>query len=211
MAEPDELRAHRALRKAVIAVDGGLDVCRRAKLDPLFTVGDWDSFQGSRSSLPDNRWDLPKDKNRSDLSFALKLLDEQGFSEIIAVGFQGGRFDHELGVHLDFLEAAREGIGVESVGPRGTIHYLYQGMDVRLRLKEGCIVSVFPLEAAVASVKFYGFQYGCGRKAISVQRTEGLSNRTTSFLQRIWCKKGAILVMIPPFQKRRGKRREKQT
>jgi thiamine pyrophosphokinase len=202
LARPEDIRSHKALLSTIIAVDGGLDVCRKAKVEPLFSVGDWDSYRGPIGKLPENRWDLPKEKGRSDLAYALKLVDEQDFSEVVAVGFQGGRFDHELGVHLDFLEAAGSGILVQSHGPRGVIHYLVKGMDVRLRLREGEIVSVFPFDATDASVKFFGFQYGVGKKPIRLQRTEGLSNVATGFLQRIWCKKGSVLVMLPETRKK---------
>ena len=199
LASVPDLKAEiRSGAKAVLAVDAGLDVCLRAKVPPLFSVGDWDGTKIPKSKLPENRWDLPIDKDRSDLAYALKLLADEDFTEIRAIGFQGGRLDQELAVHLDFLEAVRSyGLPISSHGPRGETHYLTEKMDLRLRLDVGTTVSVFPLDVAEARVKYHGFRYGSDKKPFRIVRSQGLSNLTTSQLQRIWCKKGTVLVMVP--------------
>jgi thiamine pyrophosphokinase len=75
---------------AVLAVDGGAKFA--PKID--FWVGDHDSLAGKVESTL--RWDLPQDKEASDLAFALSTLSKAVASEFHLWGFLGGRKDHEL-------------------------------------------------------------------------------------------------------------------
>lgn len=84
-ALPDFLKTH-----PVLAVDGGANWVDH--IDAW--VGDSDSYQNiPRSSVV---FQLPKDKDASDFSFALKLFDRQKNYHIHLWGFSGGRKDHEL-------------------------------------------------------------------------------------------------------------------
>lgn len=66
-------------------IDGGT----KFKKDYGFSLGDNDSFQGELD------YKLPKDKDFSDLQFALTLIPSQT-ETVYLHGFLGGRKDHEL-------------------------------------------------------------------------------------------------------------------
>lgn len=76
--------------EAILAVDGGIKFTKEAQV----WVGDGDSSPSL--SLPENCWHLPCDKDFSDFSAALKLMDESRCIHLW--GFLGGRKDHELAV-----------------------------------------------------------------------------------------------------------------
>lgn len=191
---------------SIVAVDAGLYVCEKARVSPLFSVGDFDSyFKKVKPSkkLPENCWILPKEKDRSDLAYALKLLLKEDFTDCIAIGFQGGRADHEYGTHLDFTEAAKEYFLIKNSGMRGDFYYLNEKMDLKLKLLKNQSVSIFPSEGVTSKIKCFGFKYGDRKKFFSITRTNGLSNIVKEEFQKIWCKTGSILIMVPNDESKR--------
>lgn len=82
-----------------IIVDGGL--CHKLSFKNSITIGDGDSYEGQDV---EDLFDiiLNKDKDYSDLSFALSLLKDMNIENIYFHGFTNGRKDHEF---INILEA----------------------------------------------------------------------------------------------------------
>ncbi|MBI3544513.1 MAG: thiamine diphosphokinase [Deltaproteobacteria bacterium] len=118
----------------VIAVDGGLSHFKKIKLKPALWVGDGDSASKTDlKKLKCRKVKLPRAKDYSDLEYALHLagkafLEGEWEGDIVLLGAQGGRFDHDIGALLSvqhWMEdmARATGVarcpGVVSYGPHG--------------------------------------------------------------------------------------------
>ena len=103
-----------------LAVDAGLLSCRSLGLSAHFAIGDWDGLKKSEHKLLKGvpHLSLPVKKDQSDLFHGLRMARMLGASELIAVGFEGGRPDHALGVVFEMSVAARD-LGFRSIKLEG--------------------------------------------------------------------------------------------
>jgi thiamine pyrophosphokinase len=145
----------------LVAADSGLILAEAAGLRPDWIVGDMDSLGNALSGDGDDRLrSYPPervirhatDKDHTDTELALALLWEKGCDEAWIAGGGGGRIAHLLGIRDLFererfprrwITAAEDIYCVDGKegGPAltGTISKL------RLTVKQGTMVSVFPL------------------------------------------------------------------
>lgn len=117
---PQNLLSH-----SVLGVDGGAHFASRLDI----WVGDSDSYEQEVNCL--HLFRHPREKDRSDLSLALSLFEEQLIYQFHLWGFSGGRFDHEifnLGEILSFLKQHPES-QVKLYNDKGvpTLHLLGAG------------------------------------------------------------------------------------
>lgn len=110
---------------ASLCVDGGANFTNKADI----WIGDRDSYKGIIPSQ--NIFEFSPQKDKSDLSLALKLIGSESPSLLHFWGFLGGRKDHELfnlGEALAFLDGPRETqiIFYDQLG-RVTFHLIPQG------------------------------------------------------------------------------------
>ncbi|MCM2279325.1 MAG: thiamine diphosphokinase [Oligoflexia bacterium] len=189
----------------IIAVDGGLRRCRRLGLRPGLAIGDWDSL-GARSperalaGIP--HLTLPREKDWSDLCYALDAAEALGAREIVCLGVTGGRPDHQLGVLLDLSEAAASSASrfrsVQAWGADGRYHFISSRMPRwTARLEPGRCVSVFALGGPAKGVSLRGFRYPL-RNAPLVPSSRGLSNRVVSRVCTVAVGRGSLLVLVGP-------------
>jgi thiamine pyrophosphokinase len=211
--------AHSEFRRnegvAFIGVDSGTRILEASGLPASISIGDMDGkgmkgFRPSDDALPTIR--LPKKKERSDLAFALELCISLNAAEVFAIGFQGGRVDHELAVHLDLSEASRQIPVVVSLGVRGAIHYLTAkhaplALDraktsARLRAFTKSAraaarwVSVFPIGAPARGVRLAGLRFQPPGGILSVS-SQGLSNEVRGTKLRIDVARGTLAIFFP--------------
>ena len=91
------LRAATA-RRSVWAVDGGLDACLSASVEPARLIGDGDSARPASwerirtGGIPIDRY--PVEKDLTDLPIALKTLGEEKRGGALVTGCWGGGFEH---------------------------------------------------------------------------------------------------------------------
>jgi thiamine pyrophosphokinase len=82
----------------LVAVDGGLNHCRRMQLQPNLLVGDFDSVAPEildlYASVPTLR--SPAFKDETDLELAIEALIQKNVREIAVFGGLGKRMDHTL-------------------------------------------------------------------------------------------------------------------
>ena len=78
----------------VIAADGGYAYLQRLGISPDLVLGDFDSL----AKKPQNRnvIELPREKDDTDMLYALRLGIEKGFTCFYLYGGMGGRFEHTL-------------------------------------------------------------------------------------------------------------------
>ncbi len=129
----------------LIAVNGGMNHCRKLNIRPDLIIGDLDSADpNSLGNIPIKRY--PKDKDQTDLEIALGLISEKA-EEMTIFGALQGRTDHVLGnlILLSrypgkvFLESEKERIFV--IGEKASIP-TYPGQ----------IISLIPLNGPVKGI-----------------------------------------------------------
>lgn len=207
--------AHSEFRKSAgvlfIGVDRGVEVLEKAGLPISFAIGDFDSLSidGTLSGTPTIR--LKRAKERSDLAYALAFCVEQGAKTLYGYGFQGGRFDHELAVHLDLSEASRKIPRVVSVGEQGVVFYL-SSKHSPLKLKRATVltlrdsfapkkrqsdlVSLFPIGGDARGVKLSGLRFPAADGILSLS-SQGLSNEVRSGTIEVKFKQGRLALFFP--------------
>lgn len=170
-----------------VAVDGGLAHFKKLKLKPQLWVGDADSVRPADLKKGKfTRVKLSRNKSYTDLEYALHLAG-QAFLEghwegnVILVGAQGGRFDHDIGnllaVHR-FLQDLAATVGVErcpGVGSYGR-HGLWIATvsDVAFHQPKKEIFSVVMFEQG-PKLTITGAKYNLKKKPLE-HASMGLSN-----------------------------------
>lgn len=198
-------RLRKAARSAnyVIAVDGGLDFCARAGIRPDLAVGDWDSLRDLKLKDHVTAFDLPVNKDRSDLYFALDRARRLGFLlSLTCIGFSGGRPDHHFAVLQELSLFSQKGMPRFSAPPvllADDAEYLFlssRAPEYCFNAKNKRVVSIFAMNAAVEGLTLEGFRYPL-RKARLSPSSRGLSNVTNAVRCRIKLERGRLLVVLP--------------
>lgn len=214
--------AHGAFRKsaavAFIGIDRGLKPLLASGLPATLAIGDFDGIGSlarvsGAATVP--RVQLRVEKERSDLSCALDFCAAQGAQAIYAVGFQGGRADHDFAVHLDLSEASRRVARVVSIGEKGATMYLASRFStLRLSVDEieasrsamapknqrsGTVpkwISIFPIGSAAKGVRFRGLRFPPLDGILSIS-SQGLSNEIRARKIEIGLRQGCLALFFP--------------
>lgn len=88
----------------VIAVDGGLAYCGILNIEPDMILGDFDSVgekehaavMSLKEQIPERIIELPREKDDTDMLYAIKYALELGYRDFRIYAGMGGRFDHSL-------------------------------------------------------------------------------------------------------------------
>jgi thiamine pyrophosphokinase len=217
--------AHSEFRKsaavAFVGVDSGLKPLLASGLPPTLAIGDMDG-EGAADALRDAS-ELPalvlaRAKERSDLAIALDFCARQGARMIYAVGFQGGRADHDFAVHLDFSEISRRVPYVVSIGEKGAVFYLSSrfgplrlarssvetlrlaGVPKSRRLSRRTratgLASVFPIGTPARGVRLRGLRFPPLDGILSLS-SQGLSNEIRAREIEIGLRQGRVALFFP--------------
>jgi thiamine pyrophosphokinase len=167
----------------IVAADSGLALAEAAGIEPDWIVGDMDSLDnGNRlSHYPKERVICyPVDKDYTDTEIALALLWEKGCKDAWIVGGGGGRLDHIFGIR-DLFE--RERYPCRWITANEDIYCVDGGDEkngcLKLAIKQGRLVSVFPLGGGTWKAESKGLKWDLGN-ARWERGLFGLSNVATT-------------------------------
>ncbi|MBS1961605.1 MAG: hypothetical protein JST04_05285 [Bdellovibrionales bacterium] len=215
--------AHAEFRKsaavAFVGVDSGLKPLLDSGLPATLAIGDMDSpVAGARSAEALARAKgistvrLARAKERSDLAVAAAFAADQGAPMIYAVGFQGGRADHDFAVHLDLSEISRRVPRVVSIGEKGATFYL-SARHAPLKLRRDAVealreasapnsrrsrglASVFPVGAPARGVRLRGLRFPALGGILSMS-SQGLSNEIRGREIEVALRSGRVALFFP--------------
>lgn len=221
-ADPKRLArwAHSEFRKdaavAFVGVDRGLGPLLVSGLPVTLAIGDMDGggpLFSEASGIPFVR--LPRAKERSDLAFALEFCVAQKTGVIYAFGFQGGRADHDLGVHLDLSEASRRVPRVVSIGESGAVFYLdarFAPLKLSRRAVDALrevaapkprrskghekLASLFPIGGAATGVRLRGLRFPVAGGILSLS-SQGVSNEIRAAAIEVGIRRGRLALFFP--------------
>jgi len=193
-------QSNRVRHDVIIGVDGGMGVCKKLGLKPSLALGDWDSLK-SRSLLKNvNHVTLPKEKDQSDLAFAIEAaLALVEVEELIAFGVTGGRPDHHQASLFELAEASVGCPLVRAWDSDADYYFISGPKRVTLpMLPMGRVLSVFSLDGEAKGVSLKGLKYSLSDVDLSPS-SRGLSNEVLSSrtAPEVSLRKGKLLVVIP--------------
>lgn len=131
----------------VIVCDGGLFHAYAAGIHFDVLLGDFDSWNGA---IPEGDFEtitLPKEKDDTDLMYAVKLAFSRGYEHFLLLGVMGGRTDHFLG---NIAAGAY-------VADKGGLCVLF-GQQERLYVLKDNILTLSPIPGTTVSVLPWGDQ-----------------------------------------------------
>jgi thiamine pyrophosphokinase len=216
------LWAHSEFKKnaavAFVAVDAGVRPLMSSGLPVTLAIGDMDGLGWAEGwaeidGVPVIQ--LPRAKERSDLAFALEFAITQKANLVYAFGFQGGRADHDLGVHLDLSTASRKIARVVSIGEKGAVFYVDARFSPlrlskkavtelrtigapkpRRKAEKNTVMSLFPIGAPASGVKLRGLRFPVLGGILS-SSSQGLSNEVRAREIEIALRRGRVAVFFP--------------
>ena len=183
-----ELRRAVAVAPVVVAADGGADRCLRAGVMPQAVIGDFDSISaGARAAIAAERLHVIAEQESTDFDKALRSV---AAPFVVALGFAGGRIDHELAV---FNALVRTGGPCVVMGPRDVV--FHAGCGVRLEMREGERLSLFPMGRVTGQSR--GLEWPIAGLAFAPDGRIGTSNRVVGRVVELVFDGPGMLVILP--------------
>ncbi|MEW5816451.1 MAG: thiamine diphosphokinase [Spirochaetota bacterium] len=176
----------------VIAADSGADLAASFGIMPDIIVGDMDSLSDKtvlRSSPKEKVMIFNSDKDETDTEIALRLLHENGCSEITIVGGGGGRLDHLIAILYLF---EREIYPLRWITHDEVVVCIDATLE--LEVKKGERVSFFPIGKDKCTMKTRGLKWPLD--GLQWQRGDfGISNICTEERLSVTMQSGRIILI----------------
>lgn len=184
---PGDLVLALGLAPILVAADGGADAALALGADPVAVIGDMDSLSPEAAEAYADRLHPVPEQVTTDFDKALTRIDAP---LVLALGFAGGRLDHELAaLHSLVLRADRPCI---LLGP-ATLAF-HAPPDLTLPLDPGTLVSLFPF--APVEVESEGLLWPTSGLAFAPATRIGTSNEATGPV-RLRPSGPGMLVILP--------------
>lgn len=177
----------------VIAVDGGLEYCREANLEPDLIIGDFDSL--GYCPQQGNVIKLNTKKDDTDMLSALKEGLKKDYDIFYILCGTGGRFDHTLAnIQLLAFLAEKKKKG-----------YLFDKENVTTSICDDCIefskvdkgyISVFSYSKISEGVCLEGLMYPLNNAVLSNTYPLGVSNEFTGKESKVSVERGTLIVVF---------------
>lgn len=181
----DLVLAHAPL---LVAADGGAGKALAAGHDPAAVIGDFDSLAAAdRARIPESRLFPITEQDSTDFDKALRHISAP---LVLAVGFLGGRIDHQLAAFNTLIQYGDRPCIL--LGQNEVIFHAPPVLD--LDLVEGDIVSLFPM--ARLSGRSRGLQWPIDGLDFEPGRRVGTSNRALGSVH-IEMDKPGMLMIVP--------------
>ena len=176
----------------LIAADGGWLTVQNMGLTPHLVIGDFDSL-GSRPDHP-NTVVLPTEKDDTDMSAAIKLGLERGFTRFALYGGTGGRLAHTL-ANLQLLDGlSRQGCRGFLIGD-GTVTTAVTDGTLHFPARMSGYLSVFCSGAPAEGVTLSGLKYELNDAALTPSFPLGVSNEFTGSPSCVQVRSGTLLAL----------------
>jgi thiamine pyrophosphokinase len=162
----------------VICADGGTQHALALGLTPDVVIGDLDSIEDSArqhlESCGTRVISYPRSKDETDLELALLYAVEEGATQVVVLGAQGGRIDHELGNLLLLAHPRLAGIEVRMCC--GDQEVLLIRDQTVLEGQVGDLLSLLPIGGDAHGVSSSGLEYALDDETLWFGPARGVSN-----------------------------------
>lgn len=173
----------------LVAADGGARAALRLGLIPKAVIGDFDSVDADTiAQIPSERLHRITEQDSTDFDKCLRNINAP---YILAVGFSGGRLDHELAVYNALTRHPDKCCIV--LGEVDLCFLLPQ--DIQLTLPIGTRVSLFPLAPCCA--KLTGLRWSFEALEMAPDGKIGTSNESAEDVVRVQVNNQKLLMILP--------------
>ncbi|MGL4321362.1 MAG: thiamine diphosphokinase [Paracoccaceae bacterium] len=177
-----------ALAPVVVAVDGGADRCLRHGVMPEAVIGDFDSISGkARGMIAADRLHVIAEQDSTDFDKALRSVKARF---VLALGFAGGRIDHELAVLSTLV---RHSAPCVLVGPQDVV--FHAGKGCKLQMQAGARLSLFPMARVRGQSR--GLEWPIAGLEMAPDGQTGTSNRVVEGAVELVFDAPGMLVILP--------------
>ncbi len=174
---------------ALVAADGGAEAALWQGAMPEAVIGDFDSLSPEAAArIPKDRLFVLKEQDSTDFEKALRLINAPG---ILALGFTGGRTDHELAVWHGLM--TQNGPSVIVIGAEDLVFLAPPRLG--LTLPPYTRFSLFPM--GPVSARSTGLKWPIEGLDFAPGRTIGTSNLTTDRRVELAFSARNMLVILP--------------
>ena len=180
-------------------VDRGALVLIENGIEPVFSVGDFDSVNDEERQILKNQLNIhpvKAEKDDTDLALGVEKAVEQGYSEINIYGATGGRLDHFMGV-LQILQKSQyleRHIQLRVIDKQNDITLIDVGEHRIKRDTSYPYISFIPLNGEVI-LSLDGFKYNLNHEQLEVGSTLTISNEIVDNVATVHVEKGQVLKM----------------
>jgi thiamine pyrophosphokinase len=184
----DDLRLALQVAPVCVAADGGAVRAQEAGCTLAAVIGDMDSIsEQALAQIPKQKIHLIEDQVTTDFDKALRSIAAPA---VVAVGFTGGRIDHQLSAYHTLV--ARAEIPCVVLGENELVFHCPP--DLTLPTREGEVVSLFPMAHVTGQSE--GLIWQIDGLAFDPARFIGTSNRATGPMRLRMYQRG-MLVIVP--------------
>lgn len=183
-----DLARARALAPVVVAADGGADRCLRSAVMPDAVIGDFDSISaGARAAIAADRLHVIAEQESTDFDKALRSV---AAPFVLALGFAGGRIDHELAVLSTLVRRAAPCV---LVGPQDVVFHCAKGCTLEMKAAER--LSLFPMGRVKGQSR--GLEWPIAGLEFAPDGQIGTSNRVVAGRVELVFDAPGMLVILP--------------
>jgi thiamine pyrophosphokinase len=170
-----------------VAADGGANVALAANINLDAVIGDFDSLDTDvLAQIPADRRHHIAEQNSTDFDKCLRCIEAP---VVVAVGFSGGRLDHQMAaMHTLVARADRRCV---ILGAQEVVFHCPP--QIALPTQEGDVVSLFPL-AEVAG-RSTGLEWPIDGLKFAPERYVGTSNRARGPIQLTMSGTGMLCIL----------------
>ncbi|WP_316249253.1 thiamine diphosphokinase [Roseicyclus sediminis] len=186
---PRDLAEAMAVAPVLVAADGGADAAIAAGIVPRAVIGDLDSLSdAARARLPADILYQITEQESTDFDKALRRLQ---VPLVLAVGFTGGRLDHELAVYHTLATRPEHRCIVFG----GLDIVFHAPPTIELDLPQGTRVSLFPMAGVTGRSR--GLLWPIDGLELHPARRIGTSNAATGGTVEIVTDGPGLLIILP--------------
>lgn len=178
----------------IIAVDKGLEILNKCKIQPKYIIGDFDSVNKDLIQKYENSKiiKLNPEKDFTDTHMAIKLALKLKSNYITIIGAIGTRMDHTIAnIHI-LKECIERKITCEIIDKNNKIILIDKPCYINLE-KKYKYISLIPLTTNVTGVTLEGFKYPLKNATLSIGKSIGVSNEQIEQKAKIELKKGILI------------------
>ena len=190
------LRAAIVHGRKTVAADGAAEILVNRGILPDAVIGDFDSLPDTvRQGLPPERCHRIEEQDSTDFEKCLARIDAP---LVIAVGFSGGRLDHQLAVLHAMMRLADRPCLL--LGPRDVVFLAPPRLQIKL--PTGSRVSLFPMAPVAARSKglvwpIEGLDFAPGQQIGTSNRVIGRKHDRDDVPVQITTDSPAMMVILP--------------
>lgn len=172
----------------IICADGGYDNALMCGLVPDVVIGDMDSVKAE--DIKAEKIIYPARKDCTDSELIMEYARDNGYTDLILLGFTGTRTDHTL-TNLSLLWSYRE-LNAVIIDNNNEIRLIKS--DNEIKGEKGDIVSILPFGGDLLGVSTEGLEYPLKNETLFFGKGRGVSNVMTGDFCRITVGSGIGLI-----------------